>query len=173
MFKIDFEKAYDHISWGVLDSIQEQMNFHVKWRRWIMAILSSARSSVLMNVSPTFEFQFQRGMRQGDPISPFLFIIGMEAFSFMMSTSTNVGLFNGFQMPNNGPLVSHLLFANDALLIGEWSKANIENMVRLLRCFHLVSGLQINYGKSNLHGVGVNVEEVTTFTFLWRLVDWG
>ncbi|XP_021974590.1 uncharacterized mitochondrial protein AtMg01250-like [Helianthus annuus] len=152
MFKIDFEKAYDHLNWGFLDSVQEQMNFPPKWRRWVMAILSSARSSVLVNGSPSFEFQFERGMRQGDPLSPFLFIIGMEAFSCIMKKAIEVNLFHWFISPNEGPTKSHLLFADDALILGEWSSINVLNLARLLRCFHLVSGLKINY--ANLFFLG-------------------
>ncbi|XP_021980153.1 uncharacterized mitochondrial protein AtMg01250-like [Helianthus annuus] len=160
MFKIDFEKAFDHINWDFLDSIQEQMNFPSKWRKWIWAILASARSSVLINGSPSFEFQFSCGIRQGDPISPFLFLIGMEAFLVMMEKAADEGIFQGIKLPNSGPSITHLLFADDVLLVGQWNKENVLNMARLLRCFNLASGLNINYSKSNMFGIGVSDEDV-------------
>ncbi|KAC9988342.1 hypothetical protein E3N88_44974 [Mikania micrantha] len=78
LFKIDFEKAYDHINWRFLDAVVEHMEFPLKWRDWIKYLISSVRASVLVNGAPTFEFKYGRGIRQGDPISPFLFLIGME-----------------------------------------------------------------------------------------------
>lgn len=93
LFKLDFEKAYDHLNWDFLDSILEIMGFPTKWRGWIKGIVSSARSSVLVNGSPTFEFKYHRGLRQGDPISPFLFVLAMEAFSVMISNSCSNGFF--------------------------------------------------------------------------------
>ncbi|KAJ0910635.1 putative RNA-directed DNA polymerase [Helianthus annuus] len=142
------------------------MEFPVKWRNWISGVLSSAKSSVLVNGSPTFEFRFQRGIRQGDPLSPFLFILGMEAFTKFLDKLVEDGLFKGFSCPNNGPSISHLLFADDALLLGEWSKSNVKNMSRFLRIFHLVSGLKINLAKSKLFGVGVQQDEVSRFAGL-------
>ncbi|KAK1436726.1 hypothetical protein QVD17_02508 [Tagetes erecta] len=160
LFKIDFEKAFDHISWDFLDNIQQQMNFPEKWRRWIMGILKSARSSVLVNGSPTFEFQYQRGVRQGDPLSPFLFILGMEALSCMFNKAVETNLFKGCKLPNNGPSISHLLYADDALIVGEGNLSNVRCMTRLLRCFHLASGLKINISKSKLTGIGLDQNTV-------------
>ncbi|XP_076902042.1 secreted RxLR effector protein 78-like [Bidens hawaiensis] len=117
--KIDFEKAYDHISWSFLDKVMERMGFPVMWRGWILGIISSAKSSVLVNGSPTFEFKCERGIRQGDPISPFLFIIGMEALSMIFQNAREQRFFEGLQLPNRGPKISNLLFADDALILGE------------------------------------------------------
>ncbi|XP_076888771.1 secreted RxLR effector protein 78-like [Bidens hawaiensis] len=123
---IDFEKAFDNVKWNFLMSIMEQMGFPDKWCKWILRILSSARSSVLVNGSPTFEFQCFKGLRQGDPISPFLFIIVMEAFSCMFRRAAEAGIFKGIQTPNGGPILSHLLYADDAMIMGEWSLANLK-----------------------------------------------
>ncbi|XP_076929431.1 putative mitochondrial protein AtMg01250 [Bidens hawaiensis] len=153
---MDFEKAYDHLNWKFLDSVMAQMKFPDKWRSWIYGIVSSAKSSVLVNGSPTFEFKCSRGIRQGDPISPFLFILAMEAFSFLLNKDLAEGLFIGFSTPNNGPNISHLLYADDEMIIGEWSRENAKNLVRLLRCFNLLSGLKINLQKSSFYGVGVS-----------------
>ncbi|XP_035830800.1 uncharacterized protein LOC118480187 [Helianthus annuus] len=66
-FKVDINKAYDSVNWSFLDSVMAQMRFPSKWRSWVMATLYSARASVLVNGSPTREFDCSRGLRQGDP----------------------------------------------------------------------------------------------------------
>ena len=137
ILKIDFEKAYDNVNWNFIVDILEQMGFPQVWRSWINGILKSARSSVLVNGSPTFEFQFGKEMRQGDPISPFLSLIVMEAFSCMLSKAQEEGLIKGIQTPNGSPTLSHFLFADDAIIIVEWSDSCIENLVRILRCFYI------------------------------------
>lgn len=92
LFKIDFEKAFDTINWNFVDGVLGYMNFSRRWRMWIRGILASARASVLINGSPSKEFQYERGVRQGDPLSPFLFIIAMETFTFFLDKGQTRGL---------------------------------------------------------------------------------
>ncbi|KAJ0589790.1 putative RNA-directed DNA polymerase [Helianthus annuus] len=158
--KIDFEKAYDNINWNFVLDMLSQMGFSAKWRSWVKGVLSSARASVLVNGAPTFEFECFKGMRQGDPLSPFLFVIVMEALSSMIRRACNLEIVKGVSLPNGGPVVSHLFYADDAVILGEWSRDNIINVVRILRCFHLCSGLKINLAKSNLYGAGPSLNEV-------------
>ncbi|GJZ09996.1 RNA-directed DNA polymerase, eukaryota, reverse transcriptase zinc-binding domain protein [Tanacetum coccineum] len=71
IFKVDFEKAFDSVSWKYLDFVLLYLGFSSKWRSWIRACLSSSRASVLVNGSPTWEFPIKRGLRKGDLLSPF------------------------------------------------------------------------------------------------------
>jgi hypothetical protein len=73
LFKVDFEKAYDSIDWGYLDAVMGRMSFPVLWRKWIKECVCTASASVFVNGSPTEEFSLERGLRQGDPMSPFQF----------------------------------------------------------------------------------------------------
>nr|GEY24068.1 hypothetical protein [Tanacetum cinerariifolium] len=98
ILKIDFEKAFDSISWDYLDNMLEFMNFPTRWRRWISACLYSARYSVLINGSPTQEFMLHRGLRQGDPLSPFLFIIAMEGLHVSMKDAKASSLYCGISL---------------------------------------------------------------------------
>ncbi|KAJ0567310.1 putative RNA-directed DNA polymerase [Helianthus annuus] len=160
LLKIDFAKAYDNVNWEFVDSVMRQLGFPSRWCSWVGGILSSARSSVLVNGSPTFEFACQKGMRQGDPLSPFLFLFVMEAFSSMLRRASRVGAIRGIILPNDGPTLNHLLYADDCIIIGEWAERNIKNVALLLRCFYLCSGLKINLKKSSLFGIGVDSQEV-------------
>lgn len=103
VFKIDFEKAFDSISWPFLDEVMMQMNFGSKWRRWIRSCLDSASVSILINGSPSNEFCLEKGVRQGDPLAPFLFIIAAEALNIAMKEAAGKGVFSGSQLPNGVP----------------------------------------------------------------------
>ncbi|KAJ0641962.1 putative RNA-directed DNA polymerase [Helianthus annuus] len=155
ILKVDIEKAYDSLSWEFLNSMLCQMNFPAKWRRWVMSIVSSARASVLVNGSPTQEFVCSRGLRQGDPLSPFLFVLAMEALTGVMKKACEIGVFKGLRFTPDGTSVSHFLYADDVIFVGEWSLNNLVNLKRLLRCFHISSGLKVNLKKSSLYGVGI------------------
>ncbi|KAJ0581115.1 putative RNA-directed DNA polymerase [Helianthus annuus] len=159
IMKIDFEKAYDNVNWNFVISILNQMGFP-RWSYWVLGILKSARSSVLVNGSPMFEFKCAKGMRQGDPLSPFLFLVVMEALSCMIVKARRAGAFKAIWLPKDGPVLSHLFFADGAIILGDWSQLEVIKVVRILRCFHICSGLKINIAKSNLFGLGVPRPEI-------------
>ncbi|GJX53450.1 RNA-directed DNA polymerase, eukaryota, reverse transcriptase zinc-binding domain protein [Tanacetum coccineum] len=160
IFKIDFEKAFDSISWDFLFQVMHFMGFNDTWIKWISGCLSTATSSILINRSPTREFNISRGLRQGDPLSPFLFIIAMERLHVALEDAIAAALYRCLKV--NTLNLSHLFFADDVLFIGDRSRDNIKCLVSILECFHRVSGLKINYRKSNLIGVG-NMKSVGHF----------
>nr|GEW12948.1 hypothetical protein [Tanacetum cinerariifolium] len=92
IFKVDFEKAYDFVSWEFLVHMLTSLGFGVKWQSWIQACLKSARSSILVNGSPSSEFSIKHSLRQGDPLSPFLFIIIMEGLHLALKDAVQSGL---------------------------------------------------------------------------------
>ncbi|XP_021991319.1 uncharacterized protein LOC110888086 [Helianthus annuus] len=136
------------------------MKFPKLWRKWVGVCLKSSWASVLVNGSPTSEFKLQRGLRQGDPLSHFLFILAMEAQDVIMTRAGKRGAFKGIKVPNKGPCISHLHYAEDVIFMREWSETNILNLNRILRCFYLCSGLKVDLNKSSLYGVGVEEEEI-------------
>lgn len=84
IFKVDFAKAYDSTDWDILDDMMRGMNFSPKWRGWVREYISSASISVLVNGCPTEDFKLETGLRQGDPLSPFLFLIAAEGMSLLI-----------------------------------------------------------------------------------------
>ncbi|GKD87974.1 putative RNA-directed DNA polymerase, eukaryota, reverse transcriptase zinc-binding domain protein [Tanacetum coccineum] len=163
MLKVDFEKAFDSLSWSFLDSTMMQMGFSIKQRQWMRACLNLGYTSVLVNGSPTLKFKIERGLRQGDLLSLILFILSIEALNVVLTEAKNKNLFKGVKVGKDKVEVSHFQFANDALIIGEWSLMNIKNLSRILSCFHLASGLKVNFNKSKLFGLGVTNVDLHSF----------
>nr|GEV56270.1 RNA-directed DNA polymerase, eukaryota [Tanacetum cinerariifolium] len=155
IFKVDFEKAFDLVKWDYLDESLKAFGLDQKWCKWINGCLNNAMGSVLINGNPTLEFQFCKGLKQGDPLSPFLFILIMETLHLSFMKIRNVGLYNGISL-NNSFTLSHLFYADDVVFIGEWNDNNIRTLLRVLKCFYFASGLKINLHKSKLMGIGVN-----------------
>ncbi|GJR26099.1 RNA-directed DNA polymerase, eukaryota [Tanacetum coccineum] len=154
IFKVDFAKAYDSIRWDFLDDVLNSFGFGSKWRSWIRGSLSSGKASILVNGSPTSEFHLHRGLKQGDPLAPFLFILIMESLHLSFSRAVEAGIFTSFRIDPSITL-SHLFYADDAVFIGEWSHANLKGIINILWCFSLLSGMSINIQKSHLLGVGI------------------
>ena len=155
--KLDIEKAYDHVNWEFLLLLLQQCGFSDKWRRWIRCCISSIKFSILINGRPSDFFGSFRGLRQGDPLFPFLFDIVMEALSRMLVAATVAGQFLGFTVGNaSGSLmtVSHLLFADDTLVFCDANSNHIAALRGILSRFEEMSGLKINLGKSELVPVG-------------------
>ncbi|GKA85425.1 RNA-directed DNA polymerase, eukaryota [Tanacetum coccineum] len=159
IFKVDFEKAFDSVRWDYLDDVLKHFGFGTKWRSWIQNCLLSSRGSILVNGSPTSEFQFYKGLKQGDPLSPFLFILIMESLHLSFQKLVNEGLFKGVHIDPSLQL-SHLFYADDVIFMGQWSESNISTIVHALNCFHQASGLRLNLHKSKLVGIAVENEKV-------------
>jgi len=157
MFKVDFKKAYDSVDLSYLDSVMRNMNFPTLWRKWISECVGMATASILVNGCPTDEFKIERGLRQGDPLSPFLFLIAAEGFNILMQALVEAQLFKGYRVGREGEVrLTHLQFADDTLILGEKSWLNVRSMRAMLLLFENISGLKVNFHKSMLSGVNVN-----------------
>ena len=151
------QNTYDHVNWDFLLYLLRRCGFGQTWCSWIEFCISSASFSVLINGPPAGFFDNSRGIRQGDHLSPFLFVIVMEAFSKMVKASIDHSLFSAFAMGAKGSEqvhISHLLFADDTLVFCGASRDQVQAIGNLLVCFELVSGLKVNLAKSVIVPVG-------------------
>lgn len=158
ILKLDFEKAYDSINWEYLFDMMVNLGLGEKWLGWMKTCVTSAWVSILVNGSPTKEFSPQKGLRQGDPLSHFLFNIAAEGLNLLLERAKELGIFKGACVGPAGLRVSYLQFADDTILFCDAEWAEIVNVKRILRCFELISGLKINFHKNVVCEVGISDE---------------
>ncbi|MCH99250.1 RNA-directed DNA polymerase (Reverse transcriptase), partial [Trifolium medium] len=156
IFKVDFEKAYDSVDWGFLEYMLFRVGFCDKWIGWMRECVFGGNFSVLVNGCPTEEININRGLKQGDPLAPFLFLLVVEGFGGAMRKAVDIGVFKGFPIRGGGLSISHLQYADDTLCIGEASVENLWAIKAILRGFELASGLRVNFWKSSLMGIHVS-----------------
>ena len=114
--KLDMSKAYDRVEWTFLEKVMKKMGFARRWIDLIMMCVRSANYAVLINGSPTGRIYPTCGIRQGDPISPYLFLLCVEALSALLTRVDHKGLLRGVPTSKRGPRLNHFFFANDSLL---------------------------------------------------------
>ncbi|XP_057426239.1 uncharacterized protein LOC130719643 [Lotus japonicus] len=138
-----------------------RLNLSPKWISLVQSCLEPSRVFVLVNGSPTDEFCMELGMRQGDPMAPFLFLIVAEGLNALLRQAVNLNLFSGYRFGNSeGEMVSILQYADDTLFIGEATRRNVFTVNSILRCFELSSDLKVNFNKSKLVGISMEDREL-------------
>jgi len=108
ILKVDFEKTYDSVDWSFLEYTFVTQALSNKWIAWMKACVFGGSMFVLVNGSPTVEINIQRGLKQGDPLAPFLFLLVAEGFSGLMRNVVRLNLFDGFRFRPEGLVLSYL-----------------------------------------------------------------
>lgn len=147
VLKIDLSKAYDRISWTYLRMLLTHLGFKVDIISWIMGCISNASFVVLINGAASQFFRGQRGLRQGCPLYPLLFLLAAEGLSRLISNAKRSGLVKGLEVAVN-LFITHLLFVDDILLFTNGSLIEIKELKRILDLFLKATGLQVNSRKS-------------------------
>ncbi|GKU90505.1 hypothetical protein SLEP1_g4494 [Rubroshorea leprosula] len=149
LFKVDFEKAYNKVCWDFIEYMLMRMEFCTTWRKWTQECLKSSSIFVLNNGSPTKQFSVNEGIRQGDPLSPCLFLIVAEGLNGVVSSAVEKEWYKRVTIGSGDVMVTHLQFLDDTIFFEEAPKDNIWVIKCIMRTFELVSGLKINFQKAN------------------------
>ena len=148
--KLDMEKAFDRMEWSFLLRIFSLLGFSPKWLQLVEQCISTASFSILLDGSPFGMFISSRGLRQGDPLSPFLFILGSEALSRLIVRAENHGFINGIKISRDSPRISYLLFVDDLMFFAKASTSEASIILDCLTTYLQWSGQNINFQKSSI-----------------------
>ena len=155
--KLDIEKAYDSINWDFLLQVMGRMGFGSRWLSWIKWCISTVSFSVLINGSLVGFFPSSRGLQQGDPLSPYLFVIVMEALSCLINRAVEGNYLVGSRIAvgrGENLSISHLFYADNTILFCKADSDQLKFMSWILMWFEAMSGLKINLNKSKIIPIG-------------------
>jgi hypothetical protein len=154
--KVDIMKAYDSVNWSFLIQCLICFGFPGRFINWIKVCITSPRFSVSVNGTLVDYFKGEKGLRQGEPLSPYLFVIAMEVFSRLMADYTRDGYGFGFHHRCARLRITHLCFSDDLLIFSDASTHFISILKAALEEFENLSGLQANPEKSTIFCAGIS-----------------
>ncbi|KAG7534372.1 Endonuclease/exonuclease/phosphatase superfamily [Arabidopsis thaliana x Arabidopsis arenosa] len=150
LLKLDLEKAYDRIRWDFLEDTLKAARLPEKWVGWIMKCVTGPSMQVLWNGEKTEAFQPMRGLRQGDPLSPYLFVLCLERLCHQIEKAVGLKEWKPISLSRGGPKLSHICFADDLILFAEASVSQIRVIRRVLERFCVASGQKVSLEKSKI-----------------------
>ncbi|CAA7014948.1 unnamed protein product [Microthlaspi erraticum] len=148
--KTDMSKAYDRVEWEFVEAVMRKMGFAETWIRWTMKCITSVSYHVLINGQPRGNITPKRGLHQGDPLSPFIFIICTEVLIALLNEAENEGRITRMRVARASPPVSHLLFVDDSLFFCKAEPRECNEVMTILQKYGNASGQRINFEKSSL-----------------------
>eukprot|EP00253_Pinus_taeda_P036198 PITA_36198 len=166
ILKIDLSKAYDQISWLYLRLLLTHLGFNYSFISWIMGCITNVSFAVLINGAASPFFKSQRGLRQGCPLSPLLFLLVAEGLSRLIHSARRSNKIKGIEVAIN-LYISHLLFVDDILIFSNGSHNELKELKDIFDLFMKASGMLINSGKSQVCVAGFNRRECNAMTNLF------
>ena len=148
--KLDMSKAYDRIEWPFLKKMMQKLGFQEKWIDLIMKCVTTVSYCIKVNGEYTDRFFPQRGLRHGDPLSPYLFILCAEGLSALLQQAESDGKIEGIKIRREAPRVNHLFFADDSLILMKARCSGAQALKQIMCKYELASGQVINKDKSSI-----------------------
>lgn len=142
---MDIIKTYDRVDWTFLKARMQCMGFSRKWVQWIMLCVSMVSYDFCFNSSSIGPIRPSRGLRQGDPLSPYQFPICVEGLSNSLSKAANEGIIHGSRISPTAPSITHLLFADDSFLFFRADRREAEAIKTQLPNYERLSGQSVNF----------------------------
>ncbi|KAJ9561755.1 hypothetical protein OSB04_006915 [Centaurea solstitialis] len=169
-FKIDLRKAYDTVDWRFLIRMLQGFGFHPVLCRWIEEMLNTSSFSIALNGETVGFFKGARGLRQGDPISPYLFTLVMEGFSMILKQCIEEASNFQYHQGCEEMHITHLCFADDLFVFTSANSESVEVLRRALDMFRTRSGLEPNLAKSEVFFCNVSMDNRQVILNLLPLV---
>lgn len=138
--KTNISKAYDRLEWPFIQAVLERLGFHQTWIKLIMTCITTVSYSFLINNVVAGSVSPQRGIRQGDPLSPYIFILCGEVLSGLCKRAQINGTMAGIRVSRNSPRINHLLFADDTMFITRTDPQSCTALLNILHNYETTSG---------------------------------
>ena len=148
--KLDMSKAYNREEWECLQLIMQKLGFHERWIQLVMRCVTPITYAIRVNGVPCGAIKPTRGLRQGDPLSPYLFILVAEGLSALIHRAIQNRALKGLAASVRGPKVSHLFFADDSLIFSRATVKECQEIQRILQVYEASSGQKLNRSKTSL-----------------------
>jgi exonuclease III len=148
LIKVDITKAFDSVSWEYMLELLSRRGFPTRWREWLVSLLKSSSSRIMLNGCLGDEIKHRRGLRQGDPLSPYLFILAIDVLNNIFHWATEHGLLSKLKGRHSSLRLS--MYADDAVIFTNPKQEDISCIVDILRAFGEATGLRINMQKSTI-----------------------
>ncbi len=154
LFKLDITKAFDSIRWDYLMALLQRLGFPVKWRDWLGALLYTSTSQVLLNGIPSQRITHGRGLRQGDPLSPLLFVLAIDPLQRLLTKATELGSLS--KLRGRMPRLRTSMYADDAAIFVNPTRGDVQALTEILQRFGTATGLVTNFQKSQVAAIKCN-----------------
>lgn len=147
---MDMNKDYDRVEWDFLSQVLLKLGFAASWVEKVVNCIDSVSFNLLLSGKKVSSFRPKRGLRQGDPLSPYMFIIVADVLSKMINKAVANGQIIGTKLARGFPMLTHCLFADDSIFFLRVDSGNCRRFADIMNDYCLASGQMINFDKSCL-----------------------
>ena len=149
--KLDMSKAFNRVEWGFIEGVMRKIGFNNGWISLVMRCISSVSYSVIINGETFGNIVPSRGLKQGDPLSPYLFLLYVEGLSALLHEMAQNQLLNGISLGRWCPKITHLFFADDNLHFCKANSEECEKLKEILEKYGAASRQKVNSDKSSIY----------------------